>query len=88
MLLAQTDAAISVAPCLDFISAEGYSATMTVANPFCSVLSILLFSTLRFTLTLPLTFTLTQSDTQKNKMHIWGSPSRVIYLLVTYILNL
>ena len=26
----------------------------------------------------PLTSTLTQSDTQKNKMHIWGSPRRVI----------
>ena len=32
------------------------------------------------TLTLPLTFTLTHSDVQKNKMHIWGSPRRVISL--------
>ena len=34
------------------------------------------------TLTLPRTFTLTQSDPQKNKMHIWGSPRRVIFIYI------
>ena len=34
--------------------------------------------TLTLTLTPPRTFTLTQSDPPKNKMHIWGSPRRVI----------
>ena len=35
--------------------------------------------TYTLTLTPPRIFTLTHSDPPKNKMHIWGSPRRVIF---------